>query len=325
MYQKFNEDLSKQEIYANGRELATIMWMDRDEEGKKVYSYPDTEKALVATIEDPVLVSDSSAILQQVKEYFARETALLLISKWYKVTEYDGTVLPFDQNKYPTLWWPNMDTMFFCKGMNEVDLSGVKHAIEICAGTGYIWRYVQDKLESQWVTDYFLEYNDINEQALKYYQDNNNTARNSSYNGRVDFNYCDARSILKYNKYDLILCNPPYIPRKWSIENNAYEGLELITFLLTEADSFLNPEGKLIINISSLAKPVAIPLLNKLEENWRKVKVVMPDMEVPLKVFNVLNNKERRNEILSNPGIIIKPEHAHEYWHTLSLFEISRK
>jgi len=55
--------------------------MDRDEEGKKVYSYPDTEKALVATIEGPVLVSDSSAILQQVKEYFARETALLLISK----------------------------------------------------------------------------------------------------------------------------------------------------------------------------------------------------------------------------------------------------
>ena len=103
MHQSFNKDLTLQEIYASGKELAPIMGKDRDAHGNKIYTYPEEQKELVATLHHPVLVSDMSAIMEQIKTYAARETALLLINKPAKTTEYEGTKLYFDQSKYPTL------------------------------------------------------------------------------------------------------------------------------------------------------------------------------------------------------------------------------
>ncbi|MBP7848241.1 hypothetical protein KA013_03440 [Patescibacteria group bacterium] len=121
------------------------------------------------------------------------------------------------------------------------------------------------------------------------------------------------------------MCNPPYIPRKKSIEDNAYEGLELVQHLLTHVDSFLTPHGKLIINLSSLGNEITLPYLDHLQQNGRNVETKNRSMEVPLKVFNVLNNKERFGEILANPGLIQKPNHPHPYRHQLTIYEISRK
>ena len=59
---RFNEDLTKQEIYANGDELFQKMGLDMDGEGNRVYSYPKDREVYVATLENPVLVTDNYKI-----------------------------------------------------------------------------------------------------------------------------------------------------------------------------------------------------------------------------------------------------------------------
>ena len=44
MLQKFSTDLTKQEIFANGHELATVMGHDKDEQGNRIYERLDTEE-----------------------------------------------------------------------------------------------------------------------------------------------------------------------------------------------------------------------------------------------------------------------------------------
>lgn len=118
MLQKFSTDLSTQEIYAQGSELATMMGKDRDEHGEKVYTYDDKQSLLVSTIPNPVLLSDSYKV-QQISDYIARETTLALLNKPRKITSFDDFSLDFDQSKYPTLWGPNIDTLFFCRALQK--------------------------------------------------------------------------------------------------------------------------------------------------------------------------------------------------------------
>lgn len=320
MYQKFSKNLETQELYANGRELATIMGLDRDTQGNKVTTYPESEKKLVATIDSPVLVSDPGAVMQQITDYTARETALLLISKPSKITEYEGTILHFDQSQYPTLRGPNQDTLFFCKWLQDTDMLDAKEILEVCAGTGFIGRHVQDTLEKAGKTDYHLTYNDINVDALQYYIHHNQWAGN----GKTDFIQADARNVLAAKQYDLVLCNPPYIPRKGSIEDNAYEGLELAEYMLRNLETFLTPQGKLIINFSSLSNQIINPLFDEIKAQWRSIKVIGNGMEVPLKVFNILNNPAWLAELHANPWLIHKPYHHHPYRHQITMYEITK-
>lgn len=89
MYQKFSTDLSTQEIYANGDELALFCGKDRDEKGNKIYTYPETTKELIAVLKNPVLVSDDEAINAQIRDYAKKITARRLINVDKKTTEYD--------------------------------------------------------------------------------------------------------------------------------------------------------------------------------------------------------------------------------------------
>lgn len=79
-----------------------MMGQDRDSNGAKIYDYPDAQTELVATLPNPVLVTDSYKA-HQITDYIKRETTLALMNKSRKITEYDNLVLDFDQNKYPTL------------------------------------------------------------------------------------------------------------------------------------------------------------------------------------------------------------------------------
>jgi methylase of polypeptide subunit release factors len=58
--------------------------------------------------------------------------------------------------------------------------------------------------------------NDINAHAKTYFKDHYTDPRFSFYLG-------DAKDYLESQKFDVIACNPPYIPRPKSIDDNPYE------------------------------------------------------------------------------------------------------
>jgi methylase of polypeptide subunit release factors len=58
--------------------------------------------------------------------------------------------------------------------------------------------------------------NDINPSAQKYFEETNEDPQ-------IQFVLEDGKELLKSQKFDLIISNPPYIPRPKSIDDNPYE------------------------------------------------------------------------------------------------------
>jgi len=326
MYQKFSTNLDELEIHAQGKEIATMMGKDRDENGAKVYDYADTQTELVAKLQNPVLVTDSYKVLQ-ISNYTKRETALALMNKSRKITEYDNLILDFDQSKYPTLRWPNIDTLVFCRALkkefdNNDDLRFKMYntALEVGCWSGligqYIWQKMAENSEGTGETA-SITFVDINPEAEKFYND---TREKTNFPFQSKICIQDARELLNGGeKRDILACNPPYIPRPNSIENNAYEWLELLTFLIKNFDWFVEKDWSFITNISSLSKKIIDPIL---AQSGLKVEVI-DTIQVPLKVFNVLNNKERLDHLKTHHGLIENLRNGHQYWHELSVLKIT--
>ena len=303
---KFDRNLSTQEIYANGEELASTMGMDRDSEGNKIYTYPETEKILVAKIKNPVLMTDIHKIASM--EPSIRDTIMQLLKSNTTITEYDGTALKFEQNKYPGLWGPNIDTIMMCRALHEVDLSATKLFAEAGAGSGFITKYVLENNES---IERALAI-DINAYSGK-------CIENNIQDSRLEFRNEDAKATLENNKIDTLICNPPYILRPNSVEDNAYEGLELFKYLIEKSDSYLSKKGMIISNISSISEKEALEICKNHEVE------TLHSMEVPLKVTNIYNNKEWLKFLLGKTGLREEHKHGYPYWHTISAVKITKK
>lgn len=310
MLHKFNSELSIHDIYWQGNELSSLLAHDKDENWNRVYSLPNTETQLVASFINPVLITDNEKI-SQIWDYIARNTLQTLLQQSKLVTiEYDGVSMEFDKNKYPWVWSPSIDTLLITKQLKNKDLSQYTSLIEVWSGPWFIAKYLWEKNPK--LKDITLT--DINPNAKKYFEDNYIDKE------RYSFKLGDATDYLENNKADIVVCNPPYIARPNSIDDNAYEWLYLINYLLKNASQFLRPKGKLFINISSLSGNI----IKDYENSWLNINI-LDTMNVPLKVMNVLNNKEWMEYLLSNNLLTQKENSDHPYRQTLRLYEVSIK
>jgi methylase of polypeptide subunit release factors len=310
MLHKFNPDLSIHEIYWQGNELSALLAHDKDEDWNRVYSLPNTEIQLVATLRNPILVTDNEKI-SQLWDYIARNTIQTLLQQSKLVTiEYDGVSMEFDKNKYPWVRSPSIDTLLITKRLRNKDLSQYTSLIEVWSGPWFIAKYLWEKTPSlQNIT-----LTDINPNAKEYFEDNYTNK------DRFSFQLWDAREYLENNTADIVVCNPPYIARPHSIDDNAYEWLSLIEYLLNNASKFLTANGKLFINISSLSDNI----IEQHTHNELDIKIT-DTIDVPLKVMNVLNNREWMEYLSHNKLLIEKDDSDHPYRQTLKLYEISLK
>ncbi|MFZ2151399.1 MAG: methyltransferase [Candidatus Absconditicoccaceae bacterium] len=299
---KFNRDLSQQEIYATGPELAETMGHDRDDNGNRIYEYPHTKEQFVTVLENPVLMTDDYKFYN-IKDYIARQTVQLLLRKPMTIVEYDGLRMEFEQGKYHGVRSPNIDTLLFCRAIKDLDYKDIKSVIEVGSGPGFIAKYIGTK--SNDIEKIVMS--DINENAKKYFD-------NSNIDSRAEFVLGDARKYLEGKYFDLIVCNPPYIPRPRAIEDNPYEGLELLIYLIK------NFNKNLIINVSNLADDIINPIL----ENCGAKIEQLDEMEVPLKVGNVLNNQERLDYLTQEKGLKNQYHDGHQYRQKIRILKLSK-
>lgn len=312
MYQSFSKNLDKHDIYLQGTEVATMWGKDRDEEWNKIYSYPETTKEHVATLHNPVLVSDFPKAVKEITDYANQQVAIALIGKLNKTTEYNWTELSFNQEEYKTLRWPNIDTLLFCQWLNQLDIQNMTVWCEVGSWPGFISKYIMDQAPNLQSRDMF----DINPEAEKFFDKNYRTVK---YN-KARIHIWDARKNMEGKTYDIITCNPPYIPREQSIEDNAYEWLELLIHLIKKRKQLLNPDGKLVVNISSLSLNILYPLF---EEEGIKVQT-LAHKKVPLKVYNVLKNPQRIKYLKDNHNLEEWMKDGHKYRQTISIVSIDR-
>jgi len=304
MILKFSNNLDKLDIYANGKELATILAQDIVD-GKRVYSYDENVSKFVVSIKNPVLVTD----VYEINKLYPtlRDTVHALYSQAIKITEYAGIAFRFEQKKYPSVWGPSIDTLLFAKNLNKIDFKNIKTVLEIGTGSGFLSKYILEKnkgLKEVHVID-------INKEAIQ-------CAKEQIKDKRAKF-YCgDGLGYLKNKKFDLIICNPPYIPRPKSIDDNPYEGISLLVDLLINSKKYLNARGVLMTNISSLCSRVISKVLDK--EN---IKIdYLEEMKVPLKVFNVINNKKWISYLKNKKGFAVGNNSGYEFWHSINIVSL---
>lgn len=308
MLQVYSNDLSRLSLYAQGDEIATVMWKDKWPNWERVFSYSLDQKQYIIDINNPVLVTDYS-IMYAIPYYLTRETVFMLYSKPIRVTEYDWYNMYFEQRNYLGVWWPSIDTIFFCRALRTYDLSSVKTIAEIGSGPWFIARYLWHKNPHI----QHIYFNDINPKAQQYYNDFKPEWYQSS------FVLWDWTKFLEQQKVDMVVCNPPYIPRPQSIDDNPYEWLSLVQWLISHMWEYLTPGGKLFLNISSLARKQFDLFVSTA---WVKVKL-LDTMHVPLKVFTVLHNADRMHYLKEECGLEDAFHDWHQRWHTLELYEIS--
>lgn len=306
MIMKFDRELTGQAIYAHGNELASFMGMDRDAAGRRVRRYPAEEKQFVTTIQDPVLCTDYYRIGRLGDEDpVLRDTVMALYGTAQRVTIYDGTELWFVQDEYPGVWGPSIDTLFFCRGLATLDLSGIETVAEIGTGSGFITKWLLEHRAIASAT--MVDFHDLAIEA----------AREAIDDDRAHYHVGDGLQFLDGRRFDLVLCNPPYIPRPWSIDDNPYEGVGLLVELVERMSDFLTEEGRLVMNISSVADDVAMEAVQRVHAEVKRIDA----MDVPLKVYNVLNNDEWRDFLVAEKGLEARTRDGYDFWHTIQLFE----
>ncbi|MBI4144094.1 class I SAM-dependent methyltransferase [Candidatus Woesearchaeota archaeon] len=299
MITQFNTAITRQAILANGDELASIMGKDR-EDGKRVHAYPDSMREWVYEFDDPVLVTDNWRISQLAPRI--RDTLFSLFSSPKKWMEYDG-ISVHTSAPYRGVWSPSIDTLVFANALRQLfcDRQDFRVACEIGCGSGFLSKYVLHKLPEM----NELLVNDLNVYAIRCAQDN-------IQDERAKFLVGDGLQIISRQKFDLLICNPPYVPRPNSIDDNAYEGIGLLEHLLSEGRKYLNKKGVLAVNASSLCP--------KLFEK-ANAHVSLCSKNVPLKVNNILNN-QRWMAYLRKLGLKYDNKNGYEYWHNINIVAI---
>jgi len=149
----------------------------------------------------------------------------------------------FEENEF---YEPSDDTFFLSKYLeNEAG----NNALDIGTGSGYLARILLSKVTNVIATD-------INFNALK--------SQHPKISNRI---CCDGASALCL-KFDLIVCNMPYLP-SYKISDHSIDGgsdgLEIPLKIIKSVISCLKNEGKLLFLTSSLAD------YKKLIEETRKL------------------------------------------------------
>lgn len=302
---KVSADLKEQEIWANGIELSNIMGMDFVN-GKRISFYPSKERKLVHTFSDPILMTDNYRIAQLSPTL--RDTLFSLFQSYPRIVEYDGVSTSWDE-RHKGVWSPSIDTLLFAKVLNGFlsKNKNIKKGVEIGCGSGFLTKYILAKSKN---IEQFLAI-DINPNAIKSVEDN-------IHDNRLDVHCGDGIEKIKNEKYDLIVCNPPYVPRIDSIDDNPYEGISVIRELVHNGQKYLSPNGVLLLNTSSLCWNLVFD--KELSMNFK----VLDKMKVPLKVNNILNNADWIKYLIKL-GLKKDFHDGYEYWHEISILEFKNQ
>lgn len=260
------------------------------------------QEETVISFDNPILRTDRHRISNLSPSL--RDTLFRMLS-FPITTEFMGTQVRIDRIKYKTVCDANIDTVFLCKAIASVNISTQNNikAIEIGCGSGFVSKFLLDRFDQ---IDSLIAI-DISKESIDCAMENINDER-------IRLIHDNAHNfLLGRRKFDLIVCNPPYVPTHNSFGNASYEGTILFKNLLENGHKFLTKNGKMIINLSSVAKPFIDKAIEKSKMKIQKVA----QMSVPFKILTTLNDESKMNYLLSNGLLECKHSCGYEYWHDI--------
>ncbi len=185
---------------------------------------------------------------------------------------------------------PQEDSFLFQKTLKEKIYPNVSTILDIGVGTGILTQTAHEMYPLAHIDGI-----DINENAIKHAKIH--CAKQISF-----FQSNLFENVTK--KYDLIICNPPYLPQHHLDPDDIYtkalvggkKGYEYTLKILEQAQDYLQPNGRIILMLTSLANPNHV--LQKAQELLYETKLLvqkrvglMEDLHIyEFKPFSQLQN-----------------------------------
>jgi tRNA1(Val) A37 N6-methylase TrmN6 len=265
---------------------------------------------------EPVLLTDTARIAQL--EPGLRDAVFALYESYPRTVSFDGTSTSWGPIAYPKVWGANIDTLFFARTLRG-HLDGVRRFAEIGCGSGFLTKYGLAHAEG--IRSAFAS--DISLAAIRCTSD---ALAQVAHDAAVSLvcPQADDPGFSVTGPFDLVICNPPYIPRPGERNDNPYEGLGLIAKFAQHGRDLLADGGALLLNISTLAGDAPLQWFS--EHGWQIDE--LDRMRVPLKLNAVCSGvtPEARawHEYLSERGAIpAEGEHGYRLWHDLRMFQMT--
>lgn len=237
------------------------------------------------------------------------------------ITEMDGVLVELDAAKDNNVWGPTIDTVFSLWALRKHQLfnRNVRKAADIGTGTGMLAKAAVvfcPNLEA-------LDITDIERNALNCAQRNINLVlRPDIYLAAIH-----APGIRRIGQVDLLIGNPPYLPKRQPVENNPYEGTGLIREIIEHGLEHLtpdNPQAAIAMNYSSLAERD----LQRYLSGRRDLLVErLESLTVPLKINWAQIDPDWMNYLLTECSLEVRDDllFGYKFWHTLNVIKITRK
>lgn len=153
-------------------------------------------------------------------------------------------------------------------------------ALDLCTGSGVLGLFAADKAAQVIVTD-------ISTRALDFARKN---ARN---NKNIEFRQGDLFDPVKGDKFDYIVCNPPFVPIPDGITaalhtNGGTDGLAITRRILEQTEMYLKPNGRMQLYCLSLGTKTETLLEAILRTNLEKRRITLMSIysePLPLETF----------------------------------------
>jgi hypothetical protein len=240
-------------------------------------------------------------------------------SKGLVKIEYEDIKILWCDHK--NLWPPAIDSFHIIEDLkaNGYVNRNIKTVIDIGTGTGFlgIW-FAKNNLN---ITD--VHFTDWLLLPLFF----------SYSNSRINNIKCSKKFLLGINttwinrssqnnlKYDLVICNPPYLPdlgfKKLSKQSTVC-GTELLTNLIKTG---LDIGNEVIISFSDIALPEAIEAASGLGVNLENCKIGRPHC-VPFRIPIAFKQKGYMKKLQAERQIKYFPESEYKFWHYINTYKI---
>lgn len=206
---------------------------------------PETSSLPYCTQEFPVAASP---------HHGSSQFALAGTTPQYIVLNMEGTgvVVSMRFQASHAVMKPNIDTMLLCCGIHRLfqESLSFSSAVDIGSGSGFVAKFIATADPNVQVTAM-----DIEDKAITFMQ-------NSNMPTNVEILKQDATEINPFEKFDLVVSNPPYVPTKEETQSpealdiqdpNFWKGTGLMCHLMEQANQTLSPGRHLVLLVSSLA------------------------------------------------------------------------
>lgn len=239
-----------------------VLYFTRKVDRSYIIQYQRVQQSIiiefVEEIVNPQAIFDISDI-SELQSPRAKNVAKTFMQSGHKVVIHNGILTHVDRRRHYGVFGPTIDTLILSNCVNELrDVRSFESVLEIGVGSGHILNSVLSGHDN-------FKYAcgiDINHQSVFCTHENYERLNSAPERAERDIDFIiGTYSTDKFGrKFDLVLCNPPYIMVPDGLSPNsagsayaeAVSGTNLIKEILKSLDTILSKNGIAVLMISSV-------------------------------------------------------------------------